>query len=47
MSAAMGIKKKKCGSNFILTFAVAKVTYDGIMAAKIFVKNLLFLVVYQ
>ena len=42
----MGIRKK-CGGNFILTFAVANVGYDDITTAKIFVKNLLFLVVHQ
>ena len=39
--------EKKCDSNFILTFAVAKVRYDGITTAKIFIKNVLFLVFYQ
>ena len=43
---AMGIRKK-CDSNFILTFAIAKVRYIGITKAKSFVKNLLYLVVYQ
>ena len=38
---------KKSDANFILTLAVAKVKYDGIPMAKILVKNLLFLVVYQ
>ena len=38
---------KKCDHKFILTFATAKVRYDGITTAKVFVKNLLFLVVYQ
>ena len=39
---------KKCDDNFILTFALAKVRYRyGITTAKIFVKNLLFLVVYK
>ena len=42
----MGIRKK-CKSNFILAFAVAKVRYKGIATAKMFVKSLLFLVVYQ
>ena len=37
---------KKCNSNFIL-IAIAKVRYVGITTAKIFAKNLLFLVVYQ
>ena len=38
---------KKCVGNFILTFAVTKVRYDSFTSAKIFVKNLLILVVYQ
>ena len=40
-------KRKKCDGTFILTFVVAKVTYEGITTANILVKNLLFLVVYQ
>ena len=43
--AAMEIRKKY-DSNFILTFAIAKVRYDSIMTAKNFGKHL-FLVVYQ
>ena len=42
----MGITKK-CGGNFILTFAVANVGYDDITTAKIFLKNLIFLVVHR
>ena len=38
---------RKCDSNFILTFVITKVRYDSITTEKIFVKNLLFLVVYQ
>ena len=38
---------KKCHGDLILTLAVAKVRYNDITTAKIFVKNLLFLVVYQ
>ena len=37
----------KCNGKFILTFAVTKVRYDDITTAKLFAKNLLFLVVYQ
>ena len=44
VTAVMGIRKK-CDSNFILTFVVAKVRYSGITMTKIFVKNLLLLIV--
>ena len=39
--------RKKSNGNFNLTFAVPKVRYDGITTAKMFLKNLLLLVVYQ
>ena len=39
--------QEKHDGNFILTFATSKVRYDRIMKAKVFLKNLLFLVVYQ
>ena len=32
----------KCDGNFILTFTVAKIRCDGIMAANIFIKNCYF-----
>ena len=38
---------KKMLQQFFLAFTIAKVRYDGITSAKNFVKNLLFLVVYQ
>ena len=41
----MGIKKKM-RQQFILTFAIPKARYDGIMKVNIFVKNL-FLVVHR
>ena len=38
---------KKCKGNFILTFAVAKVRYNGITTVKVFVIHFLFQVVYE
>ena len=38
-TAAMEIREK-CDSNFIFTFAVAKVRYNRVATAKIFIKKL-------